>query len=128
MKNNTQKGSIEVVAMLILVIGFIALFIGLIFFKLDWKTGEHGRLTITAVDKNLFGTYTIYARNSESMSGNELMEVKYCIDADNTDLANFAKESVGKQNVKLVYPEKRIGFMWFDKCGSAPIKEIILTE
>jgi hypothetical protein len=122
MKNNKQKGFI---LESVLVIGFIGFIVLLSVFVLDWKTGEHGRLTITAVDKNLFGTYTIYARNSESLSGNELMEITYCIDADNESLAKFAKESVGKQNVKLVYPEKRIGFYWFDKCHSAPIKEIV---
>lgn len=91
---------------------------------LDWTTGEHGRLTITAVDKNLFGTHTVYVRNSESFSGNETLEVRYCIDADDVELTQKVKNAIGKQNVTIVYPEKRIGFFWWDKCRSAPIKEI----
>lgn len=125
---NRQKGFIEEVLLLCTVVLILFLIFIAPFIALDFKTGEHGRLTITAVDKNLFGTYTIYARNSESLSGNELMEVQYCIDSDNEELTNFAKESVGKQNVKLVYPEKRIGMFWFDKCHTAPIKEIVLSE
>lgn len=120
---NTQKGNIVVFFIVLAVMFTIIMFL-----KVDWKTGEHGRLTITAVDKNLFGTYRIYARNTESMSGNDLLEITYCIDSDNKELAQKAKDSIGKQNTKLVYPERRIGFYWFDKCGSAPIKEIILSQ
>lgn len=110
------------------IIIIISTFFLILFLCLDWRVGEHGRLTITAVERNLFGSYTLYARNSESTSGNELQEVTYCIDADDTEIANIARESIGKQNVKLVYPEKRIGFYWFDKCETAPIKNIIISE
>lgn len=124
---NKQRGSAEgllIGGMFMFLFVVLQLFLAL--FTIDWQTGEHGRLTITSVDKNLFGTYTIYARNSDSMSGVELNEVRYCIDAENTDLANKAKELVGTQNVKLVYPDKRIGFVWFDECSTAPIKDIVV--
>lgn len=126
MSNN--KGFIEVIAILAIIVVISGLIVSAVFLTIDWKTGEHGRLTITAVDKNLFGTYTVYARNSESLSGNELLEVTYCIDAENKELAQQAKDAVGKQNTKLVYPDKRIGFVWFSKCRTAPIKEIVLAE
>jgi hypothetical protein len=114
---------IVAVFIVLLVIGFVAF---LTFFKLDWTVGQHGRLTITAVDKNLFGTYTIYARNSDSAYTSEETEIKYCIDADNSELANFAKDNIGKPNSTLVYPNRRIGFYFWDKCRSAPIKHIIV--
>lgn len=122
---NYQKGSIAAGLGIALVIVLIVM---APFLVIDWQTGEHGRLTITSVDKNLFGTYTIYARNTESMSGNELNEIRYCIDASDTVLAQKAKEAVGKQNTKLVYPERRIGFVFFDKCSIAPIKDIIVQH
>ena len=96
------------------------------FIVIDWTTGQHGRLTITSVDKNLFGTYTIYARNSDSAYTKEEEEITYCIDADNTELADFAKENIGKAGVTLVYPERRIGLYLWNMCGQSPIKQIII--
>jgi hypothetical protein len=131
MKNiQTNRGFtlIEVLVSFGLLISFVGFILLLTFLKLDWVTGEHGRLTITAVDKNLFGTHTIYARNSESLSGVEANEITYCIDANDTEIAKQAKEAIGKKNTTLIYPEKRIGFMLLDKCHSAPIKEIKLSE
>lgn len=122
---DTNGGFIGALAIVIVLIGMMLV---MAFFKLDWITGEHGRLTVTAVDKNLFGTHTIYARNSESLSGVEAEEIRYCIDADDTEVVVQAKEALGKKNTKLVYPDKRIGFVFFDKCGSAPIKNIMTTE
>lgn len=98
------------------------------FGAIDWKTGEHGRLTVTAIDNNLFGTQTVYVRNSESLSGNEALEVQYCIDAGDSDIIKKAKEAIGKQNTTIVYSEKRIGLFWFDKCKTAPITDIHLDE
>lgn len=125
MKNN--KGNAVVIVLLI--VGLcVAFILGIATVALDWTTGEHGRLTITAVDKNLFGTHTVYVRNSESLSGNENLEVQYCIDSTDTELVERAKNAVGKQNTTVIYPERRIGFFWFDKCHSAPIKDIKLAE
>lgn len=112
------------IATTLIVSPFIAFILLIPFFAIDWITGEHGRLTVTAVDKNLFGTHTVYVRNSESLSGNEALEVTYCIDAKDTELIQEVKNAIGKQNVTLVYPEKRIGFFWWNKCRSVPIKEI----
>jgi len=109
---------------LLAVIGVIAIVVGLPFLAVDWTVGEHGRLTITAVDKNLFGTYTIYARNSDSAYTAEMEEITYCIDAYNDDLVKVAKEKIGVPNTTLVYPDRRIGFYGFSKCHTAPIKEI----
>lgn len=114
----------EKIALSLIISPVIAFILSLPFIAIDWTTGEHGRLTVTAVDKNLFGTHTVYVRNSESFSGNETLEVRYCIDADDVELTQEVKGAIGKQNVTLVYPEKRIGFIWFDKCRTAPIKEI----
>ncbi|MFM2394182.1 MAG: hypothetical protein RLZZ546_2164 [Bacteroidota bacterium] len=108
----------------IVVFLFIGGMFALPFIALDWHTGEHGRLTITAVDKNLFGTYTVYSRNSDSA----IQEITYCIDADNQELAKLAKEKIGTQNTTLVYPDRRIGLYWFNKCTTAPIKEIKNNE
>ena len=125
MKKN--KGSVGIVVVsVIAVLALIGLVLGLVFFTLNWTTGEHGRLTITAVDKNLFGTHTVYVRNSESLSGNEKLEVTYCIDATDVELTKRVKDAIGKKNTTLIYPKKRIGFFWFDKCHSSPIKDIKL--
>ena len=113
---------IVAVVIVLVVIGFISLFA---LFALDWTTGEHGRLTITSVDKNLFGTYTVYSRNSDSAYTSEATEITYCIDADNSELADFARANIGKLNSTLVYPDRRIGWYLWDKCHSAPIKQII---
>ena len=124
-----NKGSVAVVFVgIIAFFAVVAFIFGLCLFTLDWTTGEHGRLTITSVDKNLFGTHTVYARNSESLSGNENLEVTYCIDASDTELLKRVKDAIGKQNTTIIYPEKRIGFFWFDKCHSTPIKDIKLAD
>ena len=82
----------------------IILFILPMFLVIDWQVGEHGRLTITAVDKNLFGTNTVYVRNSDSAFTTELQEMTYCIDSDNIELIKVAKEKIGVPNTTLVYP------------------------
>lgn len=109
----------------------VLLFIGFIiilpFLVIDWKTGQHGQLAITAVDKNLFGTYTIYARNIKSVYTPEEQEITYCIDAEDTELAEMAKTLIGKDiESTFVYSERRIGLYWFDKCNEIPVNEIIV--
>ena len=113
---------------IILIIVASIAFIGFaLFFVLQWQIGQHGQLAITAVDKNFFGTYTVYSRNIKSAYTTEEEEIKYCIDAQDIELAEKAKSLIGKDiEVILVYPEKRIGFFWFDKCHSIPVKEIII--
>jgi len=110
---------------LLAIIGFITVFIILpMFLVIDWRVGEHGRLTITAVDKTLFGTHTVYVRNSDSAFTPELEEMRYCIDSENTELVKIAKEKIGVPNSTLVYPDTRIGWFGFSKCHSTPLKEI----
>lgn len=125
----TTNGFTLIEALVVLsIVGILLLIILSPFLAIDWKTGEHGRLTITAVDKNLFGTYTVYARNSESMSGNEMSEVTYCIDSNDVEVVQKAKDAIGKQNTTLVYPEGRFGIYKLSKCSSAPIKDIVTVE
>jgi competence protein ComGC len=128
MKTTNGFTLIEVLGGFSIILGILFLIILPLFLAIDWRTGEHGRLTITAVDKNLFGTYTVYARNSESMSGNEMSEVTYCIDSNDVEVAQKAKDSIGKQNTTLVYPEGRFGLYGLSKCSSAPIKDIVIAE
>lgn len=115
-------GGMAIVLIIFVIIGIIPT---MLFLTVDWTTGQHGRLTITSVDKNLFGTYTVYSRNSDSAYTSEMEEITYCIDSDNAQLAEIAKNSIGKPNSTLVYPEKRIGFYFWDKCRGNPLKQII---
>lgn len=125
----TTKGFTIIELLIVLsIVGILLSIVSFPFLAIDWKTGEHGRLTITAVDKNLFGTYTVYARNSESMSGNEMSEVTYCIDSNDVEVVQKAKNAIGKQNTTLVYPEGRFGLYGLSKCSSAPIKDIVIAE
>lgn len=70
--------------------------------------------TITAVDKNFFGTYTIYLKTAENN------EDKYC--AENEEIVAQAKENVGNK-VQLYYGE-RIGLYHLNQCRQAPIDKI----
>lgn len=108
--------------LVVLMVG--VLFVLPIFLVIDWTVGEHGRLTITAVDKNLFGTHTVYVRNSDSAYTTEQQEMTYCIDSENMDLVKIAREKIGVPNTTLIYPDTRIGLFGFSKCHSTPLKEI----
>ncbi len=70
--------------------------------------------TITAVDKNFFGTTKIYIKTSEAN------EDEYC--AEDYEVINQAKELVGKK-VKLYYDE-RVGLYDLNQCREAPIERI----
>lgn len=70
---------------------------------------------ITSVDKNFFGTTSVYIKTSETTQEN------YCIEF-NEELENKAKELIGKE-VKISYGE-RVGFYSTGKCQQAPIVEI----
>lgn len=75
--------------------------------------------TITSVDKNFFGTTSIYIKTSENS------QEQYCIEFDE-DLENKAKEYIGK-DVKVSYGT-RVGFYSTGKCSQAPIETIELVE
>ena len=75
--------------------------------------------TITSVDKNFFGTTSIYIKTSENS------QEQYCIEFDE-DLENKAKEYIGKE-VKVSYGT-RVGFYSTGKCRQAPIETIELVE
>lgn len=75
--------------------------------------------TITSVDKNFFGTTSIYIKTSENS------QEQYCIEFDK-DLENKAKEYIGK-DVKVSYGT-RVGFYSTGKCSQAPIETIELVE
>lgn len=71
--------------------------------------------TITSVDKNFFGTTSVYVKTSETT------QEKYCIEF-NEELENEAKELIGKE-VKISYGE-RVGLYSTGKCQQAPIADI----
>ena len=91
---------------------FCTLFIP--FFVIDKSSGSTIG-TITSVDKNCFGTTSVYIKTSETTQEN------YCIEF-NEELENKAKELIGKK-VKISYGE-RVGFYSTGKCGQAPIDSI----
>lgn len=71
--------------------------------------------TITSVDKNFFGTTSIYIKTSETT------QEKYCIEF-NEELENKAKEFIGEK-VKITYG-KRVGFYSTGKCQQSPVENI----
>lgn len=75
--------------------------------------------TITSVDKNFFGTTSVYIKTTETN------EEKYCIEF-NKKLENQAKELIGKR-VQINYGE-RVGIYSTEKCHQAPIEEIKETK
>ena len=70
--------------------------------------------TITSVDRNFFGTTSIYIKTSENS------QERYCIEDD--DIVNQAHELIG-QDVKISYGT-RVGLYSTNKCHSAPVEEI----
>lgn len=70
--------------------------------------------TITSVDKNFFGTTSIYIKTSENL------QERYCVEDD--EIVNQAHELIG-QNVKISYGT-RVGLYSTSKCHSAPVEEI----
>ena len=73
--------------------------------------------TITAVDKDFFGTTTLYIKTTENKD-------EYCMEDDT--IINQAKELVGKK-VQLYYGE-RVGIYPLNKCRKAPIDKIEKIE
>lgn len=70
--------------------------------------------TITSVDKNFFGTTSIYIKTSETT------QEKYCI--EDSEIVSIAKENVGKR-VKIEYGS-RVGFYSTGKCQQSPVENI----
>ena len=70
--------------------------------------------TITSIDKNFFGTTSLYIKTSENL------QEKYCI--ENNDIVEQAKSLIGK-NVKIEYGE-RVGLYSTNKCHQAPVEKI----
>ena len=70
--------------------------------------------TITSVDKNFFGTTSIYIKTSENS------QEQYCI--EDSEIVNRAYELIGK-DVKISYGT-RVGLYSTNKCHSAPVEEI----
>lgn len=88
------------------------------FIRID-KRGGVSVGTITAVDKNFFGTTRMYFKTTENN------EEEYCIEA--TKIANIAKENVGKK-VRIFYGT-RVGIYSTGRCDEAPIDHIdVLNE
>lgn len=70
--------------------------------------------TITSVDKNFFGTTSIYIKTSENS------QERYCVEDDG--IVNQAHELIG-QDVKISYGT-RVGLYSTSKCHSAPVDKI----
>lgn len=74
--------------------------------------------TITAVDRNFFGTTAVYIKTSETE------QEEYCI--ENDEIKKIAANSIGKK-VKVKYGT-RVGLYSTGACSQAPIKEIEIIE
>lgn len=97
-----------------LVIGlFISFILVFPFISLDKSAGMTVG-TITAVDKNFFGSTAIYVKTSEKD------QEKYC--AEDTKIIKQAKTLIGKK-VKVNYGT-RVGLYDLNKCHEAPIIKI----
>ena len=74
--------------------------------------------TITAVDRNFFGTTAVFIKTSETE------QEEYCI--ENDEIKKVAVNSIGKK-VKVKYGT-RVGLYSTGACSQAPIKEIEIIE
>jgi hypothetical protein len=74
--------------------------------------------TITAVDRNFFGTTAVFIKTSETE------QEEYCI--ENDEIKKVAVNSIGKK-VKVKYGT-RVGLYSTGACSQAPIKEIKIIE
>ena len=100
-----------------MVLAFIILFIEIVpicYFGVFDKGAGSTIGTITSVDRNFFGTTSIYIKTSENS------QERYCIEDD--DIVNQAHELIG-QDVKISYGT-RVGLYSTNKCHSAPVEEI----
>ena len=91
----------------------ISFFLLLPFIALDKASGETIG-TITSVDKNFFGSTSIYIKTSETE------QEKYC--AEDTEIIEEAKKNIGKK-VKISYGT-RIGLYPLKQCHEAPINKL----
>ena len=109
--NDQEYGMIGGVFVMWLVIcGFIFC---VSFVSIDKKSGSTVG-TITSVDKNFFGTTSLYIKTTETT------EEKYCI--EDNKLAEVAKENIGKK-VKISYGT-RVGIYSTGACNNAPVDVI----
>lgn len=83
------------------------------FVSIDKKSGSTIG-TITSVDKNFFGTTSLYIKTTETT------EEQYCI--EDNKLADIAKENIGKK-VRVNYGT-RIGIYSTGVCDNAPVDVI----
>lgn len=74
--------------------------------------------TITSVDKDFFGTTSVYVKTSETE------QEQYCV--EDYEVVLQAKELID-QKVKISYGE-RVGLYGFGRCKSAPIEKIEKME
>ena len=88
------------------------------FVSIDKKSGSTVG-TITSVDKNFFGTTSLYIKTTETT------EEQYCI--EDNKLSEIAKENIGKK-VRVNYGT-RVGIYSTGACDNAPIDVIeIINE
>lgn len=92
---------------------FFEIIPGIYFVVIDKNAGSTIG-TITSVDRNFFGTTSIYIKTSENS------QEQYCIEDDK--IVNQAHELIG-QDVKISYGT-RVGLYSTNKCHSAPVEKI----
>lgn len=83
------------------------------FVNIDKKSGATVG-TITSVDKNFFGTTSLYIKTTETT------EEQYCI--EDNKLSEIAKENIGKK-VRINYGT-RVGIYSTGACDNAPVDTI----
>ena len=93
---------------------FLCALVVLIFFFVCDKSAGVTQGYITSVDKNFFGTTSIFIKTSESS------QEEYCIEDDK--IVDIAKENIGKK-VRVNYGT-RIGIYSTGACDNAPIDTI----
>ena len=86
--------------------------------------------TITAVDREgyIFNHYRIYLKSNGRSTNNDTIsdETEYCLYLNESELANTAKEYIGK-TTKLYYSHSG-GYIPYNSCGTYHIDRIELIE
>ena len=86
--------------------------------------------TITAVDREgyIFNHYRIYLKSNGRSTNNDTIsdETEYCLYLNESELANTAKEYIGK-TTKIYYSHPG-GYIPYNSCGTYHIDKIELVE
>ena len=97
---------------------FLCALVVIMFFFVCDKSAGVTQGYITSVDKNFFGTTSIFIKTSESS------QEEYCIEDDK--IVDIANKNIGKK-VTVKY-DKRVGLYSTGSCSQGPIESINLVE